>query len=198
MSPEAASPPRKDALPRSRPEDRSPNAPGDEDIGLDSNALVQVAAAQIRAKLTSLPPEQANQAALIGVSVAAEQYAGPLPHPRHFKQFDDTVPGAGNRILAMAEREQKHRHRQENLINVYPFCGLALGAAALFVCIFFAARLFMGGHPGGGAALVGVPVLGAISWFVNGRIGGKSSPAANDRPSESGGKNRGKAPRKRR
>src|SRR5579864_3478904 len=42
-----------------------------------------------------------------------EIYSGALPHPRHFDQFERTLPGAADRILVMAEREQTHRHTWE-------------------------------------------------------------------------------------
>ncbi|UXS28577.1 DUF2335 domain-containing protein [Staphylococcus delphini] len=35
--------------------------------------------------------------------------SGPLPEAEEFKQYEDAVPGAGDRILAMAETEQTHR-----------------------------------------------------------------------------------------
>lgn len=37
------------------------------------------------------------------------QFAGPLPRPEHFEGYDRTLPGAAERILAMAEREQQIR-----------------------------------------------------------------------------------------
>ena len=174
------------AEPRSNSESGLPDVPSAENSEVDSNALVRATAAKIQAQITSLRPEQASQAALIGVSAAAEMYSGPLPHPRHFKQFNDTLPGSGDRILSMAEREQRHRHRQENLVNFYPFVGLATGGVAFILCIAGAVWLFMTGHPGGGGALLGLPVLGTIGWFVNGRIGGKTSASTNASPEPRG------------
>lgn len=42
-----------------------------------------------------------------------EGFAGPLPHPEHFALYDETLPGAAERILRMAEKEQDHRHAWE-------------------------------------------------------------------------------------
>ena len=42
-----------------------------------------------------------------------EGFVGPLPHPEHFAHYDETLPGAAERILRMAEKEQDHRHAWE-------------------------------------------------------------------------------------
>jgi uncharacterized membrane protein len=42
-----------------------------------------------------------------------EVYSGPLPHPGHLEQFERTLPGSADRIIALAEREQAHRHAWE-------------------------------------------------------------------------------------
>ena len=34
------------------------------------------------------------------------RYRAPLPPPEHFRAYDDVVPGGGDRLLAMAERNQ--------------------------------------------------------------------------------------------
>lgn len=41
------------------------------------------------------------------------QWSGPLPPPAALEQFERSSPGAADRILSMAEREEKHRHEQE-------------------------------------------------------------------------------------
>ncbi len=42
-------------------------------------------------------------------SVVAE-YQGPIPPPQMLARYEEIVPGAGERILAMAEKEQQNRH----------------------------------------------------------------------------------------
>lgn len=41
------------------------------------------------------------------------EISGPLPQGTEFQLYENTVPGAGDRILALAEREATHRHIQE-------------------------------------------------------------------------------------
>jgi len=42
----------------------------------------------------------------------ASAFSGPLPHPTLFQAYEHTLPGAANRILEMAEKQQIHRHFQ--------------------------------------------------------------------------------------
>jgi uncharacterized membrane protein len=46
--------------------------------------------------------------------VVSESFEGPLPHPRTLAEYNDAVPDGAQRVVRMAEREQRHRHRYEN------------------------------------------------------------------------------------
>ena len=48
-----------------------------------------------------------------GTLVHAEHWSGPLPPPAALQRYDEVLPGAAERILAMAETEQQHRMEQE-------------------------------------------------------------------------------------
>lgn len=70
--------------------------------------------------LRSLPeglPESVRLAA-----IQQSQYSGPLPPPALYQEFEKVLPGSAERILAMAEKEQSHRHEWE---------GVALNATIL-------------------------------------------------------------------
>ena len=41
-------------------------------------------------------------------------FSGPIPPPNLLKKYDDALPGAADRILSMAEKEQSHRHLSED------------------------------------------------------------------------------------
>lgn len=45
------------------------------------------------------------------------QFSGPIPHPDVLREYDKIIPGAAERIVAMAEREQEHRHAIETKAN---------------------------------------------------------------------------------
>ncbi|EOE6703122.1 DUF2335 domain-containing protein [Morganella morganii] len=49
----------------------------------------------------------------VSVIEKREFFRGPLPHPRQLKQYNDTLPGAAERIFQLTEREQAHRHNSE-------------------------------------------------------------------------------------
>jgi uncharacterized membrane protein len=45
-------------------------------------------------------------------------YQGPLPPSKELAGYDQVLPGAANRILAMAEKEAEHRREnQDKLVN---------------------------------------------------------------------------------
>lgn len=125
--------------------------------------------------------------------LARENFSGPLPHPKHFERYECILAGSADRILSMAEREQKHRHFQANLANAYPYIGMIAGLLLASACIAAGFALALQGQLGGAALVLGVPVLGMVGWFVKARIGtaeqkmpatqaGKSSVAAGKRP----------------
>ena len=44
---------------------------------------------------------------------ASQYYSGPLPLPEIMKGYNEIIPGSAERILAMTEKEQSHRHELE-------------------------------------------------------------------------------------
>ena len=66
---------------------------------------------------SSVPPEKLPAVRRIisrYIHKIEEHYSGPLPHPRHLEHFERTLPGSAERILTMAEKEQRHRHGWED------------------------------------------------------------------------------------
>jgi uncharacterized membrane protein len=58
------------------------------------------------------PPAQGGFA----VQVQGTHYSGPLPPPEILAKFDQVLPGSAERIIAMAERNQAHRHTLEETV----------------------------------------------------------------------------------
>jgi uncharacterized membrane protein len=50
------------------------------------------------------------------ISSQSLMYIGPLPPPKEFNDYEQTLPGTANRILAMAEQESEHRRKNEEKI----------------------------------------------------------------------------------
>lgn len=56
----------------------------------------------------------------IGLIAQQMSYSGPLPPSSEMRKYEEIAPGSAERILAMAEKEQEHRHAseaQENQVN---------------------------------------------------------------------------------
>ena len=63
-----------------------------------------------------LPPEvlKALPADLRSVAIRAASFRGPLPPPGMFSAYEESLPGAAERLFVMAEKEQDHRISWEN------------------------------------------------------------------------------------
>lgn len=49
------------------------------------------------------------------ITQEASSFSGPLPPPETLAEYDQISPGFANRIITMAEKEQVHRHMQDEL-----------------------------------------------------------------------------------
>lgn len=59
-----------------------------------------------------IPEEKREE--IISRIVLQEQYSGPLAHPRIVAGYERQLPGSTDRILAMAEEQQRHRVEMED------------------------------------------------------------------------------------
>ena len=85
------------------------------------------------------------------------QYSGPLPAPLDFAGYNEVLPGAAERILAMAEQEQRNRHANESRLVTAAVVSTYIGQGA-------AALLGVGVCGGGIAAILhGSPTAGAVA-----------------------------------
>lgn len=51
------------------------------------------------------------------ILISQRSHSGPLPDPQDLEQYNNVLPGAAERIVAMAEKEQAHRHKITNESN---------------------------------------------------------------------------------
>lgn len=105
------------------------------------------------------------------------QHQGPLPPAAEFALYEKTMPGAADRILTMAEAEQKHRHAMQSIAlqaeardtrrgmllaaSMGALTLLIGGAAAIFATTSTGA--FMGGLLGSGG------LVALVTAFIRGR-----------------------------
>ncbi|MCY4256138.1 MAG: DUF2335 domain-containing protein [Gammaproteobacteria bacterium] len=79
--------------------------------GKDNESLVSVPSGELDRAVARYMQEHSEFFAIV-----AEQYAGPLPHPNHLKQFEAVHPGAADRIIRMAEQQLAHRQEVESRV----------------------------------------------------------------------------------
>jgi uncharacterized membrane protein len=125
-------------------------------------------------------------------------YRGPLPPPELFGQYDSVVPGAADRILAMAEKEQAHRHNWEmrhllwdGATNVLGLVfgwllSLALVASAVYCAIIDQAFVAI--------VLTGFAAFGAVASLIRGKqLFGRADHEVRKIPSDSSPRSKQKA-----
>jgi len=103
-----------------------------------------------------------------------ESFSGPLPHPDHFRKYNQTVAGSANRLLKMVEDDLMHRHYvQKKQTNIEAFAvviGLIAGTIIALVALIGSGYLIIKGHDTVGAIL-GTGSLGSlVSVFIYGKI----------------------------
>ncbi|MDN5077627.1 DUF2335 domain-containing protein [Aliarcobacter butzleri] len=102
-----------------------------------------------------------------------ESFSGPLPHPEHFKKYNQIVPGSANRLLKMAEDDLAHAHSmQRKQLNIELFAvvaGLIVGATIALVALIGSGYLIMQGHDIAGAILGGGSLASLVGVFIYGR-----------------------------
>lgn len=102
-----------------------------------------------------------------------QHFSGPLPLPAHLEKYNEILPGAAERIMAMAEAQSKHRREMEtksidsdiSRSKLGLWFGFIIGTLGLSLGAFlmYAGKLLEGGLLGGGtlASLVWVFIYGS-------------------------------------
>lgn len=118
-------------------------------------------------------PDVARRITEIAVS---EQFSGPMPHPRHLREYDDILPGAAERILSMAEMNLAHNiaidQKMSNAEVADRKLGMILGASTFALLILGAfGSLFVTANPVVPGLFLGAAALGGVVAFIKGRNG---------------------------
>lgn len=106
--------------------------------------------------------------------IQQQTFEGPMPPPAILQGYEAIVPGAAERILAMAEADTKHQHAiefaalaaAEGEVKRGQWFGFGIGAMAL-ICSIVALLL---GSPTVAAIIGGSTVVGLVSVFIIGRV----------------------------
>ena len=101
------------------------------------------------------------------------EHAGPIPDPENLRKYDALITNGAERIMAMAEREQGHRHRMEGLLVMGGFSAQVIGSgvAACVALSFIAMAFWLFREGKDGAAFVSMlaplaGLCGVLVWRV--------------------------------
>lgn len=129
--------------------------------------------AKLRPVLEMIPEPHRQRAEAVVHEVSMAVFQGPMPPPTMLRGYEEITPGAADRIIAMAEREQAHRHVWEThalrIDGRYALFSLAAGwsiAAGLAVA---AAAVGIWGDWRVGVALAATSATGMVWKLVQGR-----------------------------
>jgi uncharacterized membrane protein len=123
--------------------------------------------------------------------VVSEKFSGPIAHPKHLAEYERICPGAAERIIAMAEREQRSsmdiiaaniaiaNKSQADDATDKRF-GMQLGFAAFVIMMGCALTALYWGHPWMAGVFVATSVASAVGVFVQGRNGSKAVDQRDD------------------
>ncbi len=106
--------------------------------------------------------------------VKAEQFSGPLPHPEVMKGYEQCLPGAAERILAMTEKQVEHRVSIEAKVidsHIHQAkWGMYIGAFVCLAAIVAGSITAVLGQTQAGAAIAVGPTVALSSVFIWGQF----------------------------
>lgn len=107
------------------------------------------------------------------VKAIAREYSGPLPPPYMLDEYEGVQSGLAERIVAMAENEQKHRHQLEETAITGELNKDKRGQQyALLISVLIIigsfALVFLG-HPWPGTVLGGTTLVSLAYIFITGK-----------------------------
>lgn len=104
---------------------------------------------------------------------AAASWTGPYPPPDLLKGYEEVAPGTADRLIKMAEEQQRHRHHLERIAveggSRRAWWGLWLGFAISLVVLALGTVIILTGHQWTGASVMGIDVVALAGVFVYGR-----------------------------
>lgn len=121
-----------------------------------------------------LPPDMSPEAKHVVVERVirfASAYSGPLPHPRHLREYELIQPGFAERIFARMEAEQSHRQDMErcelHIDARNSMLGLWLGFTVSLFLILGAIYCATVGASAIGVAFVSASAAGVVKAFID-------------------------------
>lgn len=110
--------------------------------------------------------------------VTEERFSGPIPHPRHMREYEDICPGSADRLIMMAEQSLAHAQEiQRSALDgdIHDTkAGRIYGLVALIALIVAATFAMYTDHEVAAAAFLGAGVLGVVGQLIQGQKQDKS------------------------
>jgi len=127
-----------------------------------------------RNKPPKLPKPSKASSPPVATQIQRASFSGPLPPPAILEGYDRIVPGAAERILAMAEADANHQREIElaalqaadREVRRGQIFGFTIGVLALVSSVI---ALYMG-SPTVAGIIGGTTVVGLVSAFIIGRV----------------------------
>lgn len=119
---------------------------------------------------TDNPQNSSGEAQII--TQVSSSFSGPLPPPEVLAQFDRVVPGAAERIIAMAEKQADHRRGLEKKITESDISdsrlGLIFGFLIGLIGVGGGVMTAILGRPGTGSVISITALASLVGVFVYG------------------------------
>lgn len=145
-------------------------------------AALEVIPAPLREALSQ--PGVSPQLLSMTLAAFTASYAGPLPPADQIRAYEEVIPGSGERIIAMAERQQEHRHSLERVTVKEAanrsWWGLRLGFVIALAVIGVGAGAIFTGHALAGFGLIVAQAAVLAGVFVVGRVAQQKELAEKD------------------
>ena len=122
----------------------------------------------------SSPDESSHKVVPASVKKTSVSFTGPLPPPNLLAGYNNIVPGAAERIIAIAEGEAVHQRDMERLVTEHMFAERKRGQTfALFIAVVaLGASAFLGynGHEVVAGVIGGTTICSLVATFAFGRL----------------------------
>jgi uncharacterized membrane protein len=104
------------------------------------------------------------------VHASMVSYSAPLPPASEFEKYEKVLPGAADRIIKLAENQNKHRRFIENLVvlfdSVKSIGGLLSALVIVLLCIRNGTKLIEEGNSTQGLTSLLVPLGIIVGAFI--------------------------------
>jgi uncharacterized membrane protein len=122
---------------------------------------------------TEVSPKSTQQDENVQIIQQLRHFSGPLPSPDNLLNYDKVTPGAANRIIEMAEKNQEHRLYINRVLaesdvkkslrgQIFGFAIAAIAFTVATICAFLDQKEI-------GIASIGFSLVSIVSTFVLGR-----------------------------